>query len=112
MEANRPAPVDLSQFHTGDSHKKIVTTIGAPASNLKENEQSCDVYKLYTDGPSANGSGAIAFGEAAADVVTLGLAEVIFTPVEAGTKSVPHTVTFCYTNDKLVSLQQSTVASQ
>lgn len=72
----------------------------------------CDIYKLYTRGPSAGGKAAIAFGEVAADIFTLGLAEVVFTPIEAGTKHGKHTITICYdTDEKMTKLEESEVAT-
>jgi hypothetical protein len=51
---------------------------------------------------------AITAGEAVADVFTLGLAEVIFTPAQAATEDDKHTVVFCYSPDnKLASVNQS-----
>ena len=84
MEATRPTPVDTSQFAVGESRVQVVEAIGAPTASVKNGDQSCDVYKLYTRGPGGVGKGVIAAGEGAADVVTLGLAEVLFTPLEAG----------------------------
>ncbi|MBV9510101.1 MAG: polysaccharide biosynthesis/export family protein [Caulobacteraceae bacterium] len=57
------------------------------------------MYKLVTHGVGRLGKGAIIFGEAAADVYTLGLFEVIATPAEGATASAPHTVMFCYLPD-------------
>jgi len=108
MEATRPTPVDTSQFAVGESRFQIVQALGAPTANVKNGDQSCDVYKLYTRGPGGVGKGVIAAGEGAADVLTLGLTEVLFTPLEAGTRNALHTVTFCYDkNDKLASLTDS-----
>lgn len=108
MEATRPTPVDTSQFAVGESRVQVVEAIGAPTANVKNGDQSCDVYKLYTRGPGGVGKGVIAAGEGAADVVTLGLAEVLFTPLEAGTRNAQHTVTFCYDKDeKLASFNDA-----
>ena len=112
MEANRPDPVDLTKFAVGESRMKIVSEIGSPVSTVQDRGNSCDVYKLYTDGPSGAGKGFIAAGEVVADVFTLGLTEIVFTPVEAGTKSDKHSVVFCYSkDDKMVSMNQSNEAS-
>lgn len=108
MEATRPTPVDTTQFAVGETRFQVVEAIGAPVASVKNNDQSCDVYKLYTRGPGGVGKGAIAAGEGVADVFTLGLAEVIFTPIEAGTKNAKHTVTFCYDKDeKLLSFNDA-----
>jgi hypothetical protein len=112
MEANRPDPVDLSQFVIGEPRLNVVAEIGAPIASEKDGKNSCDVYKLYTDGPSGAGKGAIAAGEAVADVFTLGLAEVVLTPAEAATSSDKHTVIFCYSpSNKLVSTNLSDTAA-
>ena len=108
MEATRPTPVDTSQFAVGETRLQIVEAIGAPTANVKDGDQSCDVYKLYTRGPGGVGKGAIAAGEAVGDVLTLGLTEIVFTPIEGGTRNARHTVTFCYDKEsKLVSLNDS-----
>src|SRR5438309_1150086 len=60
MESTRPTPVDTSQFVVGESHLQIVEVLGAPTATIKQGDQSCDVYKLYTHGPGGVGKGAIA----------------------------------------------------
>jgi hypothetical protein len=107
MEVNRPDPVDLSKFITGESRLKVIGELGGPLSSVKDGDRSCDMYNLYTRGPGSFGKSAIAAGEAAADVVTIGLAEVIFTPLEAATHNSKHTVMVCYQDDKLVSIKES-----
>jgi len=112
MHANRPDPVDLSQFANGQTRLSVVSQLGSPTSTIQNKDASCDIYKLYTDGPDSGSKGAIVAGYAIADVLTLGLTEVIFTPVEAATKSDKKTVLFCYgAEDKLVSLSQSDTPS-
>jgi hypothetical protein len=96
MEATRPDPVDLSQFVPGEKRINVVAEIGAPVASAPDGANSCDVYKLYTRGPGSAGKGAIAAGEVVGDVLTLGLSEVLFTPVEAATRNSKHTVLFCY----------------
>ena len=108
MEANRPDPVDMSQFATGESRINVVSQLGSPTSTLPDKGNSCDIYKLYTKGPGKLLKGAIAAGEIVADIVTVFLAELIFTPTEAATKDDRHAVVFCYNKDNnLVSLTQS-----
>lgn len=108
MESTRPTPVDMSQFAVGESRLQVAQTLGVPLASLRQGQDSCDVYKLYTRGPSAVGKGAIAATEAAADVLTLGLAEIVSSPIEGSTRNVRHTVTMCYDgNDKLVAQSDS-----
>lgn len=98
----------MSQFAVGESRLQIVETLGAPTATVQQADQSCDVYKLYTHGPGGVGKGAIAATEAVADVFTLGLAEVVSSPIEGGTRNARHTVTMCYDKDgKLVSQNES-----
>ncbi len=108
LEATRPDPVDISQFVPGETHFDVVAKLGAPIAKVPNNGQSCDVYQLYTRGPGAASKGALAAGEAVGDVLTLGLAEVVWTPVEAATRNSKHPVTFCYdSSNKLVSVLES-----
>jgi len=108
LEATRPDPVDIHQFTIGESRINILAELGNPIASATDSGNSCDIYKLYTHGPSPVMKGVIAAGEAAADVFTLGLTEVAETPVEAATRNSKHTVLFCYGSDsKLVSVKES-----
>jgi len=114
MEATRPDPVDTSQIAVGESRMQVIGIVGAPAAQgVKDGNTSCDIYKLYTRGPNDIGKGAIATGEAVADFFTLGLTEIVFTPVEGATRNAKHTVTFCYDqNEKLVTMNDGGVSGQ
>jgi hypothetical protein len=109
MEATRPSPVNLSQFKLGDSRASVISELGSPVSSHKEDQRFCDIYQLYTRGTPAVGRAAIATGEAVADVFTLGLSEVVFTPVEGATRNSKHTVLFCYSSsdNKLISVKEA-----
>ncbi|HVN89030.1 MAG TPA: hypothetical protein VMT61_04370 [Candidatus Binataceae bacterium] len=108
LEATRPNPVDLTQFRPGQSHDSVIETVGTPKGTLKEADgSSCDSYELYTHGPSGAGKAGLAFLEGAADFFTLGLAEAVLTPAEAGTRNSLHPVTFCYKEDKLAKLTEN-----
>lgn len=105
MEAQRPDPVDLHRYTLGQRRIEVLSRLGSPASSVQDGPNSCDVYKLYTNGVSRMGKGAIIATEAAADFFTLGLAEVVATPGEAATKNKLHTVLVCYAPDQtLVSI--------
>ena len=108
FEATRPDPVDLSQFVVGENRVQVVEQLGAPTATVNDGDNSCDVYKLYTHGPGSVSKGLIAFFEAAADVVTLCLAEILFTPLETATRNSKHTVMVCYGPDgKLTAVKES-----
>ncbi len=107
MESTRPTPVDLTQFHNGDSRDTIVERLGSPQSSVTESDgANCDLYQLYTHGYGAGGKVPIAVLEGAADVVTLGLAEVLLTPAEAVTKNEQHQVGFCYKGQQLARMTE------
>jgi hypothetical protein len=57
---------------------------------------SCDLYSLHLSGYGAWAKAGIAFGEFAADCLTLGIAEVGATPTEAITRNKKTPVWFCY----------------
>jgi hypothetical protein len=108
LEATRDTPVNLDHIAVGESRVNVMADLGAPVSTVKNAGNDCDVYKLCTEGPGAAGKGAIAAGEVVADVFTLGLTELIFTPVEAATRGCLHTVMACYGPDnKLANLSVS-----
>jgi hypothetical protein len=108
MEATRPTPVDLNQLSVGEKRLDVVEALGSPTATLPSGQQQCDIYKLYTRGPGGVGKGVAAAGEAVGDVLTLGLAEVIWTPVEAGTRNQLHTVTVCYDeNNQVAAIRES-----
>ncbi len=102
MEVTRPTPTDLTQFQTGDTRDSVIGRLGPPlTTNPESGGASCDLYQLYTKGYGAEGKVPIAVAEAAADVFTLGLAEVVMTPAEGVTRNEKHPVTFCYRDGKL-----------
>jgi hypothetical protein len=96
MEANRPVPVSLNQYRVGEPRMDVISTLGAPEGTVQDGGNSCDVYKLYTKGDNSGQKAAVILGEAGADLLTLGLFEVVATPVQGATKSHLHTVLVCY----------------
>jgi hypothetical protein len=108
MEANRPTPVDLSQFQPGDTRDSVVEKLGDPVSAKTDaSGASCDHYNLYTHGYGAAGKAGVALLEGAADVFTLGAAEVLLSPAEIVTKNETHPVTFCYRDGKLAQINEN-----
>jgi hypothetical protein len=105
MEATRPTPVDLGKFHPGDSRSSITQELGSPVTTSKSADGTiCDLYLLYTKGYGVAGKAPIAVGELAADVFTIGLAEIVLSPTEAATRNEKRTVWFCYQNDALLTV--------
>lgn len=103
MEATRPTPIDTGDYPAGMTRDEVITKLGPPYNTMIESDgATCDFYKLYTRGYGAGGKIPIAVTEAAADVFTGGLAEIILTPTEGETRNEKHPVAFCYVNQKLV----------
>jgi hypothetical protein len=108
MESNRPTPVKLADYESGQSRESVIGRLGAPASSTQyPGGNSCDLYQLYTKGYGTGGKVATAVVESAADVFTLGLAEVVLTPTEAATKNELHPVKFCYHDQKLTMVSDN-----
>jgi outer membrane protein assembly factor BamE (lipoprotein component of BamABCDE complex) len=109
MEATRPTPVDLDEYQIGQSRDSVLERLGAPESTAKESDgASCDFYRLYTKGYGAGGKIPLAVAEGAADVFTLGLAEVVLTPTEGVTKNEKHPVAICYRDDRIARITTDT----
>jgi len=109
MEATRPTPIDLNDYQPGMSRDEVLQKLGAPDTTaLGSDGASCDFYKLYTRGYGAAGKIPIAVAETAADVFTLGLAELVTSPTEYMTKNAKHPVQFCYHGQELVRIVDET----
>ena len=107
MENTRPTPTDLVEFSPGTTRDDVLAKLGAPISSTPQpGGTSCDLYRLYTKGYGETGKIPISVLETAADVFTIGLAEIVLTPAEAMTKNDQHPVDFCYRDQKLVSVAQ------
>jgi hypothetical protein len=105
LEASRPEPVNLAQFKPGDERFDVVAVAGAPTGKTDTSDGFCDIYKLFTTGSGGFRKGLITTGEVLSNVVTVGLTEVIWTPLQAATQPVQHTVLFCYDNSsKLIAV--------
>jgi hypothetical protein len=110
MEANRPTPTNLHKFEVGQSRDSVRHRIGAPDDSVSQTDgTNCDSYQLYTKGYGAGGRAGVALLEGAADVLTLGLTEVVLTPTEVLTKNKKHPVAFCYSSDKLVRVKRAVI---
>jgi hypothetical protein len=107
MEATRPTPVDLDKFKVGETRDSIRQRLGAPDQSVIQSDgTNCDNYRIYTKGYGAGGKAGVAILEGAADVMTLGLTEVVLTPTEALTKNERHPVAFCYSSGKLLTVKR------
>jgi poly(3-hydroxybutyrate) depolymerase len=104
MEETRPEPTQLDQFQTGENRDAVLDKLGPPVTTADNNGASCDLYQLYLGGYGQGGKLPIALAETAADVFTVGLAEIVSTPTEEMTKNKKSPVWFCYKKDALSSV--------
>ena len=105
METTRPTPVDLNDYQPGILRDAVVEKLGAPDTTAFGSDgTNCDFYKLYTRGYGSAVKFPIVLAETAADVFTLGLAELLTSPTEYMTKNEKHPVQFCYNAQKLVRI--------
>jgi hypothetical protein len=104
MEETRPEPTRLDQFQPGESRDDVLEKLGQPITTADHDGASCDLYQLYLSGYGQGGKAPIALAETAADVFTLGLAEIVSTPTEEMTKNQKSPVWFCYKNGALASI--------
>ena len=110
MEANRPTPTNLHKFEVGQSRDSVRQRLGAPDDSVIQTDgTNCESYQLYTKGYGAGGKAGVALLEGAADVLTLGLTEIVLTSTEVLTKNEKHPVAFCYSYDKLVRVKRAVV---
>ena len=108
MEADRPTPVDLTTFKNGDTWDSVYVRLRTPVYQVTDPDGAkCDVYHLYVKGLSKGSGSAIGVTEIWTDILTLGLAEIVWTPMELLTKNHEYPVTFCFKDDKLVRVTVS-----
>lgn len=103
-----PDPIEMAQFKLGTTRIDVIGAVGKPEWTVTKEGRPCDLYKLYTRGISSGGKAALAVLEGITGIATLGLAEVAWSGVRAGTRPDMHTVLFCYgqppDNDALVDI--------
>jgi hypothetical protein len=81
MAANQPGPKDLSLFTKGTPRAKLIAEFGSPINTEIKEGVRRDIFK-FTHGYAAGVRAGRAILHGAADVVTLGLWEVVGTPAE------------------------------
>ena len=82
MAAKQPGKKDVSVLREGNRRSLILAEFGHPVNTEKTEDGRTDVYK-FTQGYSSGAKTGRAVVHGTADVLTLGLWEVIGTPTEA-----------------------------
>ena len=81
MAANQPGPKDLSLLTKGTPRGKLIAEFGSPINTEVKDGARKDIFK-FTHGYDAGVRAGRAVFHGAADVLTLGLWEVVGTPTE------------------------------
>jgi hypothetical protein len=82
MAANQPPAKNIDLFKVGTPSSALLAEFGYPTSTETKDGKRYDIYR-FTQGYSGGAKAARAVGHGVASVLTLGLWEVIGTPVEA-----------------------------
>jgi hypothetical protein len=87
MAAEKQTKKDLSVLRIGGNRDDIVRVLGAPYMTQRNEDGSCkDIYKIV-EGAGSKGTKTLAVaGHTAMDVLTLGLWEIVGTPLELATR--------------------------
>lgn len=81
MASKQPDKKDLSVLNEGTPRSHVIAEIGAPILSEKTEDGRTDVYK-FVQGYSSGAKAGRAFFHGAADVLTVGLWEIVGTPIE------------------------------
>jgi len=105
MAAKQPGAKDLSVLKEGTPRSHVIAELGAPVWSGEKDGKKADVF-AFTQGYSAGAKAGRAFFHGAADFFTLGLWEVIGTPVESVASGTEMKVEVTYdANDKVNSVE-------
>ncbi len=107
MSANRSTYKDTSILKVGADRDVVLAELGPPNASLKmENGGYKDIYKIYPNAHRAGSKGAAVAGHAVADILTLGLWEIVGTPLELAAQDKPVTFILKYNPEgKLVEME-------
>ncbi len=104
MAAHQPNAMDLDVLAEGTPRSIVIAELGSPAhSEVDDHGQRSDVH-AFTQGYSKGNKVARTVGHAAMDFLTLGLWEVVGTPIEAVASGTDTTVRVTY--DEKDNVQQ------
>lgn len=87
MAGKKQTRKDLSVLRIGGSRDDIVQVLGAPYMTTRTDDGGCkDIYKLVENAGTEETKTFAIVGHTAMDVVTLGLWEIVGTPLEIATQ--------------------------
>ena len=82
LAAKQPDAKDLSVLNTGTPRTHVIAELGPPVWSGEKDGRRVDIF-AFTQGYSKGSKAARAFAHGVADVFTLGLWEVVGTPIES-----------------------------
>jgi len=110
MAASRSTKRDVSCIRTGEHRDVIIASLGVPNTSVKmESGGFRDYYKVALNAQTKGGKVASVIGHTAMDVLTLGIWEVVGTPLELAVQDKITTFILNYdANGKLVDYETIT----
>jgi hypothetical protein len=98
MAAHQPEKKDLNVFEKGTPRSEVVAECGSPVFTKESEGKKVDVF-TFTQGYSEGSKTGRALFHGTADVLTLGLWEVVGTPIESVADGTEVQVEVCYDAD-------------
>lgn len=112
MATKQPDKKDLSVLEKGTPRNMVVAELGTPSLTEEKDGSKIDTFK-FTQGYSTGSKTGRAFIHGVADVLTLGLWEVVGTPIEAIATGTDMTVVVTYDeNDRVITVENLTDAKK
>ena len=107
MSASRSTYKDTSVIKIGAHRSVILKELGAPHASLRlENGGYKDIYKIDPDAHRAGSKGAAVAWHVIADIFTIGLWEIVGTPLELAAQDKPVTFILKFDDkEKLVEME-------
>jgi hypothetical protein len=100
---NQPDKKNLSVFSAGTPRSYVIAEVGAPAFTEEKDGQRIDVF-AFKQGYSKGAKVGRAFFHGAADLMTLGMWEVVGTPFEAIADGTDMKVQVTYEQDRVTDV--------
>ncbi|MEE9550933.1 MAG: hypothetical protein V3W08_11120 [Candidatus Binatia bacterium] len=101
MAAHQPDKKDLSVLEPGTARNTVIGALGTPASTYERDGKKVDMF-VFVQGYTSGSRTGRAVGHAIADVFTLGLWEVVGTPIEMTATGTDMQVEVTYEDDDTV----------
>lgn len=106
LQSTRPEYKNVGVIQVGASRDNILAELGRPETTSEINGKRVDVYKIDPSGQGASTKAGITAFHLIADILTIGLWEIVATPTELATRHEPKTYTLTYSPEqKLESYQ-------